>query len=364
MDWYYDDGKKTVGPLTDEEFSELIASGKITKSTLVAKSDAQGWFYFSIARHWPEIVCLYQSGKIGTDIAEGKADGLQDLICSICGNVFPISEIMRYETSFICPNCKPNFIQRLKEGAPYHPSPITQENFAQTIINYDYDLDFSKCIRSSIQLLKKNFWLIIGSTFMAYFLFAICRTIPYLKYIIPIITNAPLIGGLLLFFINLARNKMVASGDIFDGFKGRNFLRLNLFYLFFFLFWLIFTLVIFSTLYGLSAFHSGNMLRAPSQVSFISFWIMIVLMFSVNAYLITSFLFTLPLIIDKNLSTWTAVKISFKMTHKHWFKLFGMFCLSGLIGIIGIFFFVIGLFVTLPIFFGALAYAYIEIFKG
>jgi uncharacterized RDD family membrane protein YckC len=37
-------------------------------------------------------------------------------ICSECGAAFPKDDMMRYGESFVCANCKPVFVQKLKEG--------------------------------------------------------------------------------------------------------------------------------------------------------------------------------------------------------------------------------------------------------
>jgi len=81
-------------------------------------------------------------------------------------------------------------------------------------------------------------------------------------------------------------------------------------------------------------------------------------------YLLISWFFTLPLIIDKKLNFWNAMRLSFKMVNKHWFQCFAVFFVCGLIGILGVLLCCIGVTITMSVFYGAMAYAYIEIFKG
>jgi uncharacterized membrane protein len=70
------------------------------------------------------------------------------------------------------------------------------------------------------------------------------------------------------------------------------------------------------------------------------------------------------LIIDKGLPFWDAMKISFKMVNKHWVKVFGVIFVSGILAWSGLILCIIGIFFTLPIFYGTLSYAYTDIFNG
>jgi hypothetical protein len=52
------------------------------------------------------------------------------------------------------------------------------------------------------------------------------------------------------------------------------------------------------------------------------------------------------------------------MVNKHWFKVFGLVLISGILTWSGLIFLCVGVFFTLPILYGSLAYAYTDIFKG
>ncbi|HHC25563.1 MAG TPA: RDD family protein, partial [Desulfobacterales bacterium] len=47
-----------------------------------------------------------------TDITDTDAESL----CSECGNSFSQEEMIRYGNSYVCADCKPAFVQKLKEG--------------------------------------------------------------------------------------------------------------------------------------------------------------------------------------------------------------------------------------------------------
>jgi uncharacterized RDD family membrane protein YckC/DNA-directed RNA polymerase subunit RPC12/RpoP len=51
--WYYADGDRKIGPISQEEFDRLIADGVIAPSSLVWSSGADGWQPLSTVRHGP-----------------------------------------------------------------------------------------------------------------------------------------------------------------------------------------------------------------------------------------------------------------------------------------------------------------------
>jgi len=79
-------------------------------------------------------------------------------------------------------------------------------------------------------------------------------------------------------------------------------------------------------------------------------------------YLTVSWQFTLPLIIDKQMDFGTAMKTSFKMVNKHWWQVFGLTIIAGLVSLAGIFACCLGVLFTIPIGFAATMFAYETIF--
>ncbi len=81
-----------------------------------------------------------------------------------------------------------------------------------------------------------------------------------------------------------------------------------------------------------------------------------------STYFFVNWLFVLPLIIDKQMGFWMAMKTSWKMVHKHWFQIFGLVVLAGLLNVAGFCFCCVGLLVTFPLGMIAWMYAYEDIF--
>src|SRR6478735_12170991 len=98
MEWYYAQNNERLGPVSDEELTELNRTGKITADTLVWR---QGW---SEWRNWRDAgVATPDSGNVA---------------CVECGKPFPTTEMIQYEGAWVCPTCKPIFFQRVREGVP------------------------------------------------------------------------------------------------------------------------------------------------------------------------------------------------------------------------------------------------------
>jgi uncharacterized membrane protein len=79
-------------------------------------------------------------------------------------------------------------------------------------------------------------------------------------------------------------------------------------------------------------------------------------------YLSVNWVFTLPLIVDKQLGFWTAMMTSWRIVHKHWFPVFGLAVLIGIFNLLGALVCCVGLLVSFPLGVIALMFAYEDIF--
>lgn len=78
-------------------------------------------------------------------------------------------------------------------------------------------------------------------------------------------------------------------------------------------------------------------------------------------YLIVGYIFAAPLIIDRRLKFWSAMETSRLIVARQWFPIFAFVLLLGLINLGGALIFGLGLFVTLPVSYCAIAAAYDDI---
>jgi uncharacterized RDD family membrane protein YckC len=100
MDWYYSQNNERRGPVSDTELASLNQAGTITADTLVWREGWSDWRRYADANRSSEAT------------AEGTA------ACVECGKAFSTSEMVQYEGSWVCANCKPVFFQKIKEGVP------------------------------------------------------------------------------------------------------------------------------------------------------------------------------------------------------------------------------------------------------
>lgn len=105
--WYYVEAGNRVGPISEKEMRGLVKTGKVTSETMVWRKELPDWQKFgTLASNLQEPVLSDSSLKTT----------IRETVCSECGRPFSQEEMIRYEDSWICPDCKPVFLQKLKEG--------------------------------------------------------------------------------------------------------------------------------------------------------------------------------------------------------------------------------------------------------
>ena len=97
MAWYYAQGVERFGPLTEEEFQQAAGSGTVNSATLVWREGMVRWQPYG------------QVAGVGVAVAEGG-------VCSQCRRSFVTDELVSYEGHVVCAECKPTFLQRIREG--------------------------------------------------------------------------------------------------------------------------------------------------------------------------------------------------------------------------------------------------------
>ena len=254
------DGKE-YGPVTPEQLRQWMADGRVNTQTRVQLEGATDWMLLG---ELPEF-------------------------SSITGDVPPPANV-----------------------------PVDPEALATQILARDYTIKISSCIGRGWALLKANFWLLVGVSFVGMLIAS--------ASIIGLILGGPMLGGLCAMYLRKIRGQPATFGDAFVGFS--LFLPLMLAHI-------------------ISALLSG--------VGF-------VLCLIPGIYLTVSWVFTLALVIDKRLDFWPAMELSRKVVTKHWWLIFGLLIVNGLIVLLGVLCCVIGMFVALPVVLASMMYAYEDIF--
>ncbi len=195
---------------------------------------------------------------------------------------------------------------------------ITRECLAE-----DYVLDIGSCLSRGWNLVWGNFWPVIGVTILILFL----RTAA-LVTVIGLVVSGPLMGGLFFYLLKKIRGEQAGVGAAFSGFS-KTFLPLFL----------------------------GSLVMG--FLTFLGFLCLIL----PGIYLMVGWLFTMALIVDKQLGFWPAMGLSRKMVSKHWWKFFGFVIVLSLISSLGMMVFFVGSLITIPLALAATMFAYEDIFN-
>jgi hypothetical protein len=215
-------------------------------------------------------------------------------------------------------------------GGPVVPpvaGAVDPEVLAAQILARDYTIDIGRCIGRGWELVKTDFWLLVGASFLVFVVLGGLGLIPILGAIAGFIIQGAMMGGLYLLFLKRIRGQTATIGDAFSGFS-LAFVQLMLAH------------IVVTLLSGLG----------------------IILCILPGIYLSVAWAFVLPLVIDKKLEFWPAMELSRKAVTHHWWTFFGLFVVAGLIIIAGVLCCVVGIFVAWPICIASLAYAYEDIF--
>jgi hypothetical protein len=255
---------------------------------------------------------------------------------------------------------------------------------SSTAVDYltgrDYELDLAGCISRGWSLVTGNFsTLFVGV--LLYFLIELAigglSNLPFIGFIFSLgnfVISGPFMAGIFYLFIRAIRGEPAEIGDIFSGFK-RGFVQLFL------------ATIVTSILVGLCLLpflvvlivkmlplvhqmDPQSVSNPDKQLALIKSMLPVLLsslpwllICAIPAtYLSVCWKFTLPLIIDRQVDFLTAMKLSWRMVNKHWFQVFGVVLLVGLLNIAGLLVCFVGLLFTVPVGFAALMYAYETIF--
>jgi hypothetical protein len=245
------------------------------------------------------------------------------------------------------------------------------------LLEHDYELDIGGCISRGWDLLKNNFSLLFVGALIYLLIEGAIAGFGAIPFIGPLFSIAnlfvvgPLMGGVFYIFIQTIREQPASVGDVFTGFR-QAFVQLFLGYL---VPALLAGLCIIPAIVVLvvSMIHSGAgttpqtnpfLGHYPFPMGMLLPFVVVLLVCMIPmVYLQISWSFVLPLIIDKQMDFWPAMGASRKMVSKHWWHVFGLMILIGLLNVVGVLACCVGVLFTIPIGIAALMYAYETIFS-
>jgi hypothetical protein len=225
----------------------------------------------------------------------------------------------------------------------------------------DYELDILGCIGRAWNFLTANFWPLVGGS--AVYLLIIgglsgFAQIPFIGVLFSLanfIITGPLLGGVYYYVFRVMRRQPADIGAVFNGFSDN-------------LGQLILGHVVPTLIAGATAIPGIVMAVIPTVImaeneqanaALIAIAVVGFLLAMVPLiYFSVAWAFTIPLIVDKRLDFWPAMKASRAQVGRHWWTVFGLVIVASILNILGLFACCIGLFVTMPLFFVTVVLAY------
>lgn len=187
-------------------------------------------------------------------------------------------------------------------------------------------LDIISCFERSWELLKANFWPLVGVSLIAFTFFIIISWVqsmaPFLQILTPLFA-VPLMGGWYYYVLLKIRGQSASLGDLFAGFTRG---------------------------YG-TLVATGLLVTTFTLVGLICLVLP-------GLYLIVAYSFAYILATDKRLSFWDSMETSRRTITRQWWRVLGLILLCIPFLLLGIAALGVGIFVALPLIIGAQAYAY------
>ncbi len=239
--------------------------------------------------------------------------------CANCGESFP--EGTRY-----CPRdggpVLPEALRR-GPGAPFDTGRKLDPGELDSLRSREYAVRPGAFLRRGWELFRENPGGYAGFTALAALLQAALSQVPVVGWAVSLAAG-PLWAGLFVVACLGIRRRRTSFGDFFRGF--RYFLPL--------------------------------LLASLLTTIFVAAGLLLLLVPGI--YLAVSYVFVMPLIVDRRMDFWQALEASRKVATKRWFRLFGFLLLVLLVNLAGALAALVGLLVSVPVSFGAVAALYDE----
>lgn len=213
-----------------------------------------------------------------------------------------------------------------------------------------------QCIKNGWELIKDQYWLFVG---MAAVGVMIGGAVPLG------ILLGPMMCGLYLTFFKKRRGEPIEFGTLFKGFDffGPSLVATLLHMVpilaivlpAYFIFYI-------SMIVSMAAQGGGDPNPAAFfgiMGGFIIFWLVVMI---VIIFISIGFTFAYPLIVDRKLQGFDAVKLSFRAAIANFWRLLGMSLISSLLSLCGALLCYVGVFLVFPIVYAAIASAYEQVF--
>lgn len=213
-----------------------------------------------------------------------------------------------------------------------------------------------ECIKAGWEMVKPHYWLFVGMVFIGY----------VIGQAVPILLMGPMMAGLFIVLLAARRREPIEFSTMFKGF---DFFGASLVATLLHVIPIMAIIIPAYLLFYVSLFvaiasqgQSENPNPAGLLGVFFTFFLVLMVIFVAIIVISVGFTFTYPLIVDRRLNGLDAVKWSFKAAMANFWRLLAMMLLTGILNVIGAACCIVGMFLVLPIAYGAIAAAYEQVF--
>lgn len=243
------------------------------------------------------------------------------------------------------------------DAVPAAAGPVNPKAYAADLISRAAPLDVFDCLGRSFELWKANLLPLVGVTFVVMLVMMVLGIIPVLGSLINLVFAGVFYGGLYYYYLGKLRGEPREFGDAFAGFS-RALAPLILANLLTVLISMAVACVLIAP-WGIMIFLATRSGQPPNPLLFVGIFVCALPLI----YLSVSWMFTPLLVIDKGLGPWTAMEVGRRVVTKYWFRVFFTAFLAGMLAALGLIGFIVGIFFTLPLVFGAITCAYEDLFN-
>lgn len=215
-----------------------------------------------------------------------------------------------------------------------------------------------ECIKEGWALIKDQYWLFLGIVFVGVFVGGA----------VPIVLIGPMMVGIYLCFFRRMRGEPVEFGHLFKGFDYfAQSLIAALIQMIPMVIVMVPLYIIMFVFMMMSAPRRGGRMNPDDASSFMFtflglYFVFIVLILAVAVIVTLFFLFSFPLIADRNLSGLDAVKLSIKAARANLGGILGLVLMNVGLGMLGVLCCYVGAFFVAPISLASYAIAYRRVF--
>lgn len=213
-----------------------------------------------------------------------------------------------------------------------------------------------ECLKEGWALVKDQYWLFLGISVVAMLIGGA----------IPIVLLGPMMVGVFLCLLQQMRNEQVEFGTLFKGFdyfvQGLIVAVIKVLPIIILIvpFYIIMFTVMMTTMPRGRA-HPED--AAGFMFAFFGLeMVFVVVLMVVSITIETLFMFAFPLVADRKLAGFDAIKLSFKAAKANFGGVLGLILLNACLGFVGLLCCVVGLYFVLPVSFASHAVAYRRVF--